>query len=532
MHLKRPILLLLLILLAAGLRCANLYRPGLAMGDEALTALRTLGLVEQGHGWTPYWNGAPDVHKPPLYYWLVASGYRLFGVGVFAIRLPAMISFLVLLALTYGLGRRIYGAGTGLVAALFAALHPTLAAQSCVGMMDTTMIAFSLGAAWFLLNAEERPREYLGWGICCGLALLTKGEAAVPILPASFLYLLAVRRKAFREPRLYAGLALAVLLTGAWFGSQFVLHRDAFLQPHVADNVNYRFQHSWTEAAVYLKSLQYLWASWGGLAPLFFAAPVLAWFGEPRGHRPREALLIVLVGVVPLAMVSLVRQQMAWYMLPTVVPMALFAARVTVRLAGGGYPPALRLLPCALLAAGTWIPGAYRGPAALPGLVTAAAGLAAVLGLGRRERLRRAGGLVFAAGLAAAVVGGLSASNSHVNMQRARDSRSLRELAERLPSVAEAPGRMIVNFRHFPLNALMFHARRDSQLIREFSPQDVAPGTRRVAVLEGGGCREFFQGLDVRSVAEHAGFEILVVENIAPESGVPGATSTNSGAAP
>ena len=516
-----PLFLLVLLLLGAGLRCIQLFHPGIATGDEALTALRALGLMEQGRGWTPYWNGEPDVHKPPLYYWLVAAGYRTLGVGEWALRLPSMAMFLGVLALAYALGRRAFDPWTGLVAALFAALHPTLASQSCVGMLDTTMIALSLGAAWFLLRSEERPRCFLGWGLCCGLALLTKGEGAVPILPASLLYLLAVRRKAFRDPLFYAGLCLAAVVAGIWFGSQLAMHTDIFLKPHYEDMVGYRLKHSWRDTALYLKSLRYLWASWGGLAPFLVAAPFLAWGLPGTKTGRREAVLIALAGLVPLAMVSTVRQQMPWYMLPAVVPMALFAARIAVGLIQGGASPALRLAPCVLLAAGTFLPGVYAGPPAISRGVLAAAVLAAALGLARAEALRRAGGAVFAAGLALAAAGSLSVANPAVNVHRARDSEAMRGIAALLPPAGDVPGPMIVNFRHYPLNSLMFYARRNSEQLRPFSQRPVAPGASYVGVLVGGGCREFLRGLDVQTVAECAGHEIVVVRNASPEPVVP-----------
>ena len=147
----------MLILVAAGLRGWRLAPRGIAAGDEALTALRALGLMEHGRWWTPYWNGAPDLHKPPLYYAMVAVGYCIFGVGTLAIRLPSMAAYLLIIVLAYAMGRRIFDPVVGLGAALLTALHPTLAAQACVGMMDTTMIAFSLAAVYLLLRADEHP---------------------------------------------------------------------------------------------------------------------------------------------------------------------------------------------------------------------------------------------------------------------------------------------------------------------------------------------------------------------------------------
>ena len=191
-----PILLLLLIV-GVLISYGDLSKPPLSTGDEAITALRSLGILHKGHMWTPYFDGDVDVHKPPLYYCLVAACYKFFGVGEMAIRIPSAASFLVLLLLVYLVGRRIYDSGTGFIAALLLAAHPFALAHARVGMLDTTMVMFSVAAAWFLLLAGDNSRFLYGWAMCCGLALLTKGEGATPILPVSFFYVLFVRRDVF-----------------------------------------------------------------------------------------------------------------------------------------------------------------------------------------------------------------------------------------------------------------------------------------------------------------------------------------------
>jgi len=542
MQRRLPIILLVILLVVTAIRCARLLDGGIATGDEALTALRSLGLLEKGHSWTPYWNGEPDVHKPPLYYWMVAVGYSMLGVGELAVRLPSVLALLCLLVLTCRLGSLVFDTWTGLLAALLVALHPTLLAQSCVGMLDTTMIALSLGAAVFLLLSDDQPRSFLGWGLCCGLALLTKGEGAVPILPVSFLFLLLARRGAFRQPLLYAGLALAAVIAGAWFGSQFFLHHDIFLKPHYQDFVDYRFKHSWRDMALYLKSLRYLWASWGGLAPFLAAAPVLVlldfhgvmrkrkgaggfaaetWFDR----RQYAAVLIVLLGVVPLVMVSVVRQQKPWYMLPAIAPMALFAARSVVSGFQARRALAGRVLPGLLLALGMMLPGVSAGPSGFPWLALGLSAASVLAGFRATPALQRAGAALFAGALAASAAASLSIANPHVNLVRRNDPTDIRRLAEMLPAKEDVPGPMVVNFRHYPLNTLMFYARRDSVQLRDFSSQPVAPNARFVGVLSGGGSREFLSELEVRSAGAHAGHEILVLRNPAGEAVVPASAS-------
>ena len=55
---------------------------------------------------------------------------------------------------------------------------------------------------------------------CCGLALLTKGEAASPIVVVSMGYLLLMRRSGVRNLRFYCAALVALAIPLAWFGCQ------------------------------------------------------------------------------------------------------------------------------------------------------------------------------------------------------------------------------------------------------------------------------------------------------------------------
>src|SRR3954454_6240645 len=73
-------------------------------------------LVTTYAGATEYWN-----LKPPLGYWLLEGSYVVFGESLFALRAPAAISGLLLVALTILFTRRVAGAGVGLLAGLILA---------------------------------------------------------------------------------------------------------------------------------------------------------------------------------------------------------------------------------------------------------------------------------------------------------------------------------------------------------------------------------------------------------------------------
>ncbi|MGH7899221.1 MAG: ArnT family glycosyltransferase [Candidatus Binatia bacterium] len=502
--------LLGVLLLAVVAAFGDLREPGLSTGDEALTALRARGLVELGGWWTPYWNGDVDLHKPPLYLWLVGVAYQVFGVNELSLRLPSVAAFLVLLAVVYRFARRLFDPAVGLLAAALTAAHPLLFSQSRVGMLDTTVILFSILAAAAL--TEKTSRSLYIFGLCSGLALLTKAAAAAPILLATVIYVAAFERHLLSRRAFYASLASAIVLPGIWFGSQLVLHPEELLGPHYEDFVDYRLNHDiWTSWFVYFKSLRYLWASFGGLAPLFFAAPLLVWTRpatKATARLPREVLLLYLYGLITLILVTAVRQQMTWYCLPVVVPMAILAGKLLVDLFRGELPRAVVVAASVLLSAGTFVPGAYLPQTGLIWGVRAAALFAIALVLAGK-RLEPHAAAAFGLGLALAVAGGLSLRNPQVNLHNPRDSSLYRHLAAVLCDQEQFPGRLIVDFRHFPQNALMFYSGRDTAQLHRVSRD--AFRQPRCAVLQGEGYQEHLAGRDVTVLRRVGDYSVLAI---------------------
>jgi 4-amino-4-deoxy-L-arabinose transferase-like glycosyltransferase len=98
---KRSIVPLLLSILwlcfLAGLGFLwNLGNIGLVDETEPLFAEAARQMTVTGDWITPYFNGETRFDKPPLVYWLMAIGYKLFGVNEWAARLPSALSAIAL----------------------------------------------------------------------------------------------------------------------------------------------------------------------------------------------------------------------------------------------------------------------------------------------------------------------------------------------------------------------------------------------------------------------------------------------------
>jgi len=103
-------------------------------------------------------DAARDIH-PPLYYWLLKLWTTLVGRSEVALRSLSALMGVILVLVVAELGRQIHDEGTGLAAALFAALAPFQVYYSQEARMYILLAlecALSVLAFWLYVQAEER----------------------------------------------------------------------------------------------------------------------------------------------------------------------------------------------------------------------------------------------------------------------------------------------------------------------------------------------------------------------------------------
>jgi hypothetical protein len=115
-------------------------------------------------------SGSP-VDKPPLFLYIQALSFVLFGPTEVAARLPSLVASLANVGLVYALGRSLYGRGTGLLAAALLAASPYAILFAPTAFTDPLMVT------WILAGCLAAVRGRWGWaGIGLGLAALTKQQ--------------------------------------------------------------------------------------------------------------------------------------------------------------------------------------------------------------------------------------------------------------------------------------------------------------------------------------------------------------------
>ena len=154
------LLLLLILVLAAGLRFYNLGSQSLWSdeGNSAALATRTLAQIAQ--------DAAHDIH-PPLYYWLLRLWTTVFGLSEVGLRSLSAVLGTLLVAVIYGLGARLFNRTTGLAAALIAAIAPFQVYYSQEARMYILVALEAALAAllfWWFVSQEDThlPSENAG----------------------------------------------------------------------------------------------------------------------------------------------------------------------------------------------------------------------------------------------------------------------------------------------------------------------------------------------------------------------------------
>ncbi len=157
-----------ILVLGAGLRFYLLAGQSLWNDEGTSVALvqRSLGEITRA--------AAADIH-PPLYYYLLHYWVRLFGISEAGARSLSALLGVALLALAYLWGRRLFGARTGLLAALLLAVssYQIYYAQEARMYMLLTVLGAASSLFFYLTWLE--PREGRRPWIMAGWVLATAG---------------------------------------------------------------------------------------------------------------------------------------------------------------------------------------------------------------------------------------------------------------------------------------------------------------------------------------------------------------------
>jgi 4-amino-4-deoxy-L-arabinose transferase-like glycosyltransferase len=447
----------LLLAVTAGLTLPNLGATSLWDVDEGVNAGCTKEMLEAGTWVVPTFNGELRTAKPVLLYWVQRASFLAFGVGEWSARLPAVLLAMGTVLLAYELGRRMFGAATGLLGGLVLASAIEFCKLAHAATPDAPLIFFTVLTFFlFWVGHEDGGRWWFGpAAVASGLATLTKGPVGLALPGLVVLLYFAWNRELRRllDWRLIGGILLWVLVAVPWYGLVISETRGAYLAFFTNENAN-RFLNPMEghrgPVVYYLGALVAFFAPWCA----FLGGTVWYAVKGARGQSPPTAVgglsteqranrfLLCWTGAY-LVFFSAAATKLPNYIAPLYPAVALLTARFLVRWRDGALQPSRWVMPAAaggvavagvvvavgLLVAGGVIPVPAKGLRVLPAVAPwAGLGLVLVAGAAAMGWCLRTGnraGCVTATTVAAVVFVGLMAAFPAVAVDRYKAPKEL-----------------------------------------------------------------------------------------------------------
>lgn len=169
--------------------------------NEGLYAEIPREMLQIGNYIIPNLNFVPYIEKPPLFYWMIALSYKIFGVSEWSARVvPATSAALVCLSLVF-FGNRIRRNREGWIAAIILATSIGFVAIARVLILDMVLtLFFTMSLVSFYIWHTKGSRSFLRLFYCfLGLAFLTKGLLSVILIPAIALIFILFSDKPFKK---------------------------------------------------------------------------------------------------------------------------------------------------------------------------------------------------------------------------------------------------------------------------------------------------------------------------------------------
>ncbi len=330
---------------AALLSFTGIFDHSLWTPDEPRDAEIGRAMLVGGDWVVPTLAGEPFLEKPPLYWWVMAGMYRVFGVSDGTARAVSAVAGLLTLMLLFDLMRRVTNGRAALVSVLVAGTTFGFYRHFHRAVVDPWLALFVMLGYWaFVLSAYrgqgEEARNARPWApgvlllyVAGGLAFLVKGliGPATIAAPVAAAILVGRRWGYLRSWAHLPGLALCAALCALWPMMLYQRGGWDLLKVFVVDNLVYRVAPPDPEAGLYVGGHRqplwyYLPTALLMLTPWVIALPALAWWlkGERMPAEWNRGALRFLACVLPVGvlMLSVPGTKREVYLLPLYAPLA------------------------------------------------------------------------------------------------------------------------------------------------------------------------------------------------------------------
>ena len=305
---------LFLLVLSAGLYIGTAGSPALDDDDvDAAHAMVAQEMLQRNDFVVPYMDGIRYLIRPPMHYWMVAAGYKLFGESEFATRLPLALAMVGMVLLTFEFGRRFFGERAGFYAALAVATSAGMFIFTRI-MIPEAIYALAFEGIFYLFirswTGSLNPRiGYWGAAALCGVAVLTRALIGLLFPGAAIVAFITMTRgwRRWRELRLFSSSAIFLAVAAPWHIMAGLRSPGFFwayfINEHINRALGTRLPHDYGAVPLWIWwSGHLIWLfPWSFFFPLAFRnAPISprAWREPMTPSQQARLLLFVWAGVI------------------------------------------------------------------------------------------------------------------------------------------------------------------------------------------------------------------------------------------
>lgn len=373
---------ILIILLAGFIMLFNLGGVPLLDPDEPVYAETPKEMLRFGDFVSPRIYGEFWYDKPPMYYWLVAASFKLFGVNEFAARFPSALLAVACALYVYYAASRLFGERAGLVSALVLTTSIEFFYLGKAAVTDMTLCFFLTVS----LLAFLEKRYYLFY-ICAGLATVTKGPVGF-LFPGAIIFIYMLLTRSFsllREMKIPAGVVLFAVSGLPWYIAMYSIHGNAFVETFLGfHNVTRFTSPEHPEGVLWYYFIPVLLL---GFLPWTAVMAQAVWTAltDSRYQHARPLLFLLVWAAFIFLFFTASRTKLVSYILPMYPPLAMIVGWYIDRIwdqRRGARPfgwPLLLTVFGGLFAAGAVWGAQAKMPALLPGAYATAATFAVMI---------------------------------------------------------------------------------------------------------------------------------------------------------
>ena len=304
----------------------NTWTGSLLSWDEGLYGAVSKEIVRTGNWIDLYWAGVTWSDKPPLYMWVTAFFYNIFGINEFSVRLFSVLCGTGTVLATYLLARELYSRKAAICSSLVLLSTWHFIWSSKLGMLDITLTFFiALSILLFKLGEENNWLLFLS-PLAFSCAFLTKGAGAMIIPIILFLYIIVTGKfRLLISPPLIAGVILSLVILFWWHMMVFLSYGEEFIQSyfvkHLLTRTTTAVEGHTGDFFTYFGVIPNKGRPWGWVT--LGLIPILAW--RVVKNKETEHLLPLVWAVSVLLLFSTVKTKLHWYIMPLYPSLSIMA---------------------------------------------------------------------------------------------------------------------------------------------------------------------------------------------------------------